>query len=492
MKTLNNDMLAALRGKLVVPEFDRTKLTSSVVHIGVGNFHRAHQAYFLQQLMEKTHETCWGIYGVGVLDQDKKLSHALNAQDCLYTLTEKSDTQTARDIVVGSLLSHRILSESRHEIIAKIAHPDTTLITFTVTEGGYNIDDTTGEFLIDNPLIQADLNNPAEPHTFYGLLYAALRQRKKAGIVPPDLLSCDNVEMNGAVLKKGMLAYAKQQDPDMAQWIEEHVAFPNAMVDRITPVTSAEDREYVQQQYDYLDNCPVPCEPFILWVIEDTFKRKRPALEKLDHVLLVSDVRPYEKMKMRLLNAGHVLFAHIALMEGHRFACDFMNAFPFDRAIETMMLKEALPCVGEVVGMDVMEFLNNTLLRFKNRAIKDQTERLANFTSERAPKFTLPTIADNILRNEKMSPLLTLGTAGWCYYLSRNDGVVDKMAATLIEKARRAVTGKGRVFIQELETIFPEVLRQNEPFLVLFDKALSTIQAQGPAAAISKFLKEYY
>ena len=492
MNNLNNDILPALQGKLTLPGFDRKALSSSIVHIGVGNFHRAHQAYYLQQLMEKTGDTHWGIYGVGVLDQDKKLSEALNAQDCLYTLTEKSDTEAAKDVVVGSMLSHSILSEKRQEIIEKIASPATTLVTFTVTEGGYNIDDTTGEFLLDNPSIQADLKNPSEPQTFYGLLYAALKQRRDAGITPPDLLSCDNVEMNGSVLKKGMLAYTEQLDPEMARWMEEQIAFPNAMVDRITPVTSEADREYVKQQYGYTDNCPVPCEPFILWVIEDTFNRERPAFEKLDNVFLVSDVRPYEKMKMRLLNAGHIVFAHMALMEGHEFACDFMNAAPFDPAIETMMLKEALPCVGEISGMDVMGFLNNTILRFKNRAIKDQTSRLANSTSERAPKFTIPTIADNIIREGKMSPLLTLGNAGWCYYLSKDEGVVDKMSLELVEKAKRAIAGESSVFVKELDTIFPEVLRQNEPFLALFDKALSTIKAQGPAAAIASFLKEYY
>ncbi|PIE35095.1 mannitol dehydrogenase [candidate division KSB3 bacterium] len=492
MKILNNDLLPALSGKLTLPEFDRETLTSSIVHIGVGNFHRAHQAYFLQQLMEKTGETHWGIYGVGVLDQDKKLSEALNAQDCLYTLCEKSDTEVAKDVVVGSILCHSILSEKRQEIIEKIVHPGTTLVTFTVTEGGYNIDDTTGEFLLDNPMIQADLANPSAPKTFYGLLYEALRQRRAAGIDPPDLLSCDNVEMNGSVLKKGLMAYTQQIDPEMARWMEEYVAFPNAMVDRITPVTSGTDREYVAQQYDYADNCPVPCEPFILWVIEDTFNRKRPAFETLEHVVLVSEVRPYEKMKMRLLNAGHVVFAHMALMEGHEFACDFMNAAPFDPAIETMMREEALPCVGDVQKIDVNDFLNNTLLRFKNRAIKDQTSRLANFTSERTPKFILPTIADNILREGKMSPLLTIGTAGWCYYLSKNEGVVDKIAVELVEKAQRAVAGESRVFVQELEAIFPEVLRQNEPFLALFDKALSAIKTQGPATALTSFLNEYY
>lgn len=492
MKTLNNDMLAMLKSKLAVPNFDRKTLSKSIVHIGVGNFHRAHQAYFFQQLMEKTGETRWGIYGVGVRGRNKTFYQALNAQDCLYTLTEKSDTETAHDIVVGSLLSHSILSEKRQEIIDKIAHPETTLITFTVTEGGYNIDDSTGEFLLDNPLIQADLNNPSSPQTFYGLLYAALRKRRDAGIAPPDLLSCDNVEMNGEVLKKGMLAYSEQLDPEMAHWLEEQVAFPNAMVDRIVPVTSSDDRDYVKQQYGYIDHCPVPCEPFILWVIEDSFNRERPPLETLDNVFLVSDVRPYEKMKMRLLNAGHVVFAHMALMEGHQFACDFMNAAPFDLAIETMMREEALPCVGEISGMDVMDFLNNTLLRFKNRAIKDQTARLANFTSERTPKFILPTIADNIIREGKRSPLLTLGTAGWCYYLSKNEDVVDKMASELVEKAQKAVAGDSSVFVKELPTLFPEVLRQNESFLALFDKALSTIKIQGPSAAIMSFLKEFY
>lgn len=492
MKTLNNDMLAALKGKLVVPNFDRTTLSSSVVHIGVGNFHRAHQAYYLQQLMEKTGDARWGIYGVGVLDQDKKLSQALNAQDCLYTLTEKSDTEAAKDVVVGSIFSHSILSEQRQAIIEKIAHPDTILVTFTVTEGGYNIDDSTGEFLIDNPLIQADLKNPSEPQTFYGLIYTALRKRRDAGIQPPDLLSCDNVEMNGAVLKKGVLAFTEQLDPEMARWIEANVAFPNAMVDRITPVTSEADRDYVAQQYDYRDDRPVPCEPFILWVIEDSFKRQRPAFEALDNVFMVSDVRPYEKMKMRLLNAGHVVFAHMAQMEGHEFACDFMNAAPFDPAIEIMMRKEALPCVGTVPDFDVMGFLENTIVRFKNRAIKDQTSRLSGFTSDRAPKFTLPTIADNIIREGKMSPLLTLGTAGWCYFLSKNQGVSDKMASVLVEKAQRAVAGESSVFVKELETTFPEVLRQNEEFLALFDKALSALKTEGPAAALSSFLKEYY
>lgn len=492
MNTLNNSILADLKRALHVPNFDRYALTSSIVHIGVGNFHRAHQAYFLQQLMEQTGDTRWGIYGVGVLDQDKALSQALNAQDCLYTLTEKSDTEAANDVVVGSLASHRILSEGRADILAKIADPGTTLVTFTVTEGGYNIDDTTGEFLLDTPAIQADLKNPLEPKTFYGLLYAALKQRRAAGIAPPDLLSCDNVEMNGSVLKKGMLAYARQLDADMAAWLEAEVAFPNAMVDRITPVTSEADREYVKQRYGYIDACPVPCEPFILWVIENEFKRERPAFESLDQVFMVSDVRPYEQMKMRLLNAGHVVFAHMALMEGHQFACDFMNAAPFDPAIETMMRKEALPCVGTVTGMDVMEFLDNTLLRFKNRAIKDQTSRLANFTSERATKFTLPSIADNIVRDGRMSPLLTMGTAGWCYYLSKNDGVIDKMAATLVEKAQKAVSGDSSMFVKESATIFPEVLRQNADFLALFDKALSTVKDQGPAAAITQFLNEYY
>ncbi|PID58917.1 mannitol dehydrogenase [candidate division KSB3 bacterium] len=492
MNTLQNDLLAALKDSLAVPDFDRKALSSAIVHIGVGNFHRAHQAYYMQQLMERTGDRCWGIYGVGVLDQDKTLSDALNAQDCLYTLTEKSETDVAKDRVIGSLLSHSMLSENRREIIEKIAHPKTSLLTFTVTEGGYNIDDSSGEFLLETPAIQHDLKNPSEARTFYGLLYAALKKRRAAGIAPPDLLSCDNVEMNGSVLKQGLLAYTKQIDPEMAAWMEEQIAFPNAMVDRITPVTSAADREYVNAQYGYSDDCPVPCEPFILWVIEDTFTQKRPAFEQLDNVFLVSDVRPYEKMKMRLLNAGHVLFAHMALMEGHEFACDFMNAAPFDPAIETMMLKEALPCVGAISEMDVMEFLNNTIVRFKNRAIKDQTSRLANFTSERAPKFTLPSIVDNIVRDGTVSPLLTLGTAGWCDYLSKNDGIVDKMASTLVKTAKKAVEGESRVFVQELETIFPQLLRQHEPFLALFDQALSAIRTQGPAAAITQFLKEYY
>ncbi|MDF1566389.1 MAG: mannitol dehydrogenase family protein [Spirochaetaceae bacterium] len=491
MQTLNNSTIFGSKS----PErykLSRSEITSSIVHIGVGNFHRSHQEYFFQKYMEETKQTDLGVYGISVRDNDKKLAELMNTQDCLYTVLEQSDNDDTEDFVISSLLSYKILSESCSQILVKLTEPTTTLVTLTVTEGGYNFNDSTGEFILSNPDIQNDIKDTSKPRSFYGLIYEALKQRKERGIAPFDLLSCDNVEKNGKILKKGVLSFADQIFTEMKTWIEKNVAFPCSMVDRITPLTTDQDREYVKQTYGYIDQAPVPCEPFILWVIEDEFNNARPDLDRLDDVYFVKDVSPHEKMKMRLLNAGHVVFAHMALYEKLVFSCDFMTSYPFDKGVETMMRKEALPYVGEVPDFDVIGFLENTIKRFRNTKIKDQTLRLATDTSNRTTKFILPTIEDALKAGNPVPPLLTLGVAGWCYALSEDLFFEDVLRDRLLTAAKEAVTKRGKAFLDAVPEVFSNTLRNSQFFVEQFEESLKLIMENGPAKAIDLTLHKYY
>jgi mannitol 2-dehydrogenase len=491
MQTLKNNTIFGSKS----PErfkLSRSEISSSIVHIGVGNFHRSHQEYFFQKYMEKTKKMDLGVYGISVRDNDKKLAELMNAQDCLYTVLEQSDNEKTADYVISSLLSYNILSESCSEILRKLTEPTTTLVTLTVTEGGYNFNDSTGDFILSNPDIQSDIKDSSAPRSFYGLIFEALKQRKERGIAPFDLLSCDNVEKNGKILKKGVLAFADQISAEMKSWIEKNVAFPCSMVDRITPLTTDQDREYVKQTYGYIDLVPVPCEPFILWVIEDAFNNARPDFDRLDNVYFVKDVSPHEKMKMRLLNAGHVVFAHMALYEKLEFSCDFMTSYPFDKGVETMMRNEALPYVGEVPGFDVIGFLDNTVKRFRNTKIKDQTLRLATDTSNRTTKFILPTIEDALKAGNSVPPLLTLGIAGWCYTLSEDLFFEDVLRDRLLAAAKEAVTKRGKVFLEAIPEVFSDTLRNSQVFVEQFEESLKLIIDNGPAKAIDLTLQKYY
>lgn len=491
MQILNNDIKFNSKSP-VQADLDRSKITSSIVHIGVGNFHRSHQETFYQQYMKKTGVNNLGVYGISTRDNDKKLSGLLKDQDCLYTVLEQSDSDDAKDYIVSSLLSFSILSENFDGIIDKLTNPATTLVTLTVTEGGYNFNDSTGEFQLSSPDIQHDIADISHAKTFYGLIYHALTVRKEKGIAPFDLLSCDNVEKNGKILKKGVLAFAGEISSEMKLWIEENVAFPCSMVDRITPLTTDEDRQYVKDTYTYIDNVPVPSEPFILWIIEDEFNNPRPDLDKLDNVYFVEDVSNHEKMKMRLLNAGHVVFSHLALCEGLEFSSDFMTADPFDRGVETMMRKEALPYVGEVKGFDVVGFLDNTVKRFKNTKIKDQTLRLATDTSNRSTKFILPTIEDSIKAVNVAPPLLTLGVAGWAYALLQDIFFEDILRDKLLAAAKEAVKTGGKAFIEGMPEIFSETLQGSPIFIERFEESLDLIRENGPAKALSMTLDRFY
>ena len=301
---LNQDNLAQIAKQIPCPTYNRQELKTGIVHIGVGGFHRSHQACYIHQLLGSCNALDWGICGVGLREADRTIYNILKKQDYLYTLSIQHPNGNVESEVIGALKDFLLAVDAPDLVIEKMAHPDTKIVSLTITEGGYNFNPATGLFNFENPDIQHELRYPDEPKTVYGFITSALKKRRAKGLPPFTVLSCDNIQHNGDMTRKMFLAFAKKQDAELAEWIEEKVCFPNTMVDRITPVTTPVDIDYLQKKHSFKDKWPVTCEPFIQWVVEDKFSTGRPAFENLG-VQFVSDVTPYEKMKIRLLNAGH-------------------------------------------------------------------------------------------------------------------------------------------------------------------------------------------
>ena len=303
---LNQQSLAQLPSYVDTPSYDRSAVKAGIVHIGVGGFHRAHQAVYVNELLKTPGSEQWGICGVGLLEGNRGLRDILKQQDYLYTLTVRHPDGKIDNKVIGSIIDFLFAPEDKQAVINKLAHSDTKIVSLTITEGGYNFNPATGEFDYEsNPDIINDINNPNDPITAFGYITAALKLRKEQGLGAFTVQSCDNIQHNGNVTRKMLLAFATEQDKNLSEWIEQNVSFPNAMVDRITPVSKKSDIDYVVDAYGVSDEWPITCESFTQWVIEDTFSDSRPNWDVVG-AQFVTDVTPYETMKIRLLNAGNL------------------------------------------------------------------------------------------------------------------------------------------------------------------------------------------
>ncbi|WP_163030434.1 mannitol dehydrogenase family protein, partial [Pseudomonas viridiflava] len=277
---LNKQNLSRLGADIDVPAYSATDTRQGIAHIGVGGFHRAHQAFYTDALMNTGEGLDWSICGVGLRPDDRAVRDALAQQDYLYTLYELGDTPDTKTRVIASISGMLLAEDSPQALIDKLASPDIRIVSLTITEGGYCIDDSNGQFMTHLPQIQHDLANPATPKTVFGFLCAALARRRAEGTPAFTLMSCDNLPHNGAVTRKALLAFAAQRDADLHDWIADNVSFPNAMVDRITPMTSAAHRLKLADEKPIDDAWPVVCEPFVQWVLEDKFVTGRPARAK--------------------------------------------------------------------------------------------------------------------------------------------------------------------------------------------------------------------
>lgn len=414
------------------PVYDRSALRPGIAHFGVGNFHRSHQAMYLDRLFAAGERLDWGICGIGVMPGDTAMRDALAAQNYLYTLVEKSGERVAAT-QIGSICDFLLATEDPQAVVDLLVSPGIRIVSLTITEGGYNIDRVSGAFNLQAPAVQHDLSHPQAPTTVFGLITAALRRSRDTGVLPFTVMSCDNLPENGHVAHNAILTFATALDPALAAWIDEHVTFPNSMVDRITPVTTDADRALVQSQFGIHDRWPVVTEPFTQWVLEDAFCNGRPAFETVG-VQLVPDVTPYELMKLRLLNGCHQAMAYIGLLGGHHYVHEAVADAGINAFLHAF-LTEARMTLAPVPGIDLDTYIATLFQRFSNAAIADTLARLAVDASDRIPKFVLPTIRDNLVAHRPVGTGAAV-VAHWRSYLAQTERVDDALAEVLVPLAR--------------------------------------------------------
>ena len=441
MTALGDTTLAELGERLAVPAYDRSALRVGIVHLGVGGFHRAHEAMYLDRLMSDGQALDWAICGVGVLPSDARMRDALIAQDGLYTLVEKAPDGTWEARVVGSIVEYLLAPDDPERVIERMADPAVRIVSLTVTEGGYNLDPLTGEFVEDAPDVRHDLQAGAVPRTTFGLVTEALVRRRARSTPAFTVMSCDNIAGNGAAARRAFGAFARLRDPALGEWVEQEVRFPDSMVDRITPVTTDEDRAAVADRYGVADRWPVVCEPFTQWVLEDSFGAGRPPWEDAG-VQVVGDVEPYELMKLRLLNASHQALCYLGHLAGYRFVHDVAQDPLFADFLRAYMEQEGSPTLPAVPGIDLAVYRSQLLERFSNAHVRDTVARLCAESSDRIPKWLLPVVRRNLETGGSVGLAATV-VASWARYAEGVDEqgtpieVVDRLRDSLTAAAQR-------------------------------------------------------
>lgn len=469
-----------------LPAYDRSKLTPGIVHIGLGNFHRAHMAVYLDDLFALGEGHDWAILGAGVRDGDARMRDALTAQDCLSTVIELDPAgKSARRI--GAMIDFLPVEPDNAALIAAMTRPEIRIVSLTVTEGGYFIDPATGKFDPNAPEIAADAPNPHR--TAFGAIIAALKARRAAGTPPFTVMSCDNLPGNGEVTKSAVTGLARINDPALALWIEANVAFPNGMVDRITPATGPRERDLATAFGLAADPVPVTCEPFRQWVLEDSFPTGRPALEKVG-VTFTPHVHAYEAMKIRILNGGHATIAYPGGLMDIEYVHEAM-ANPLIRGfLDKVETEEIIPYVPPVPDTNIADYYQLIVARFSNPEVADTERRLCLDGSNRQPKFIIPALRDALAAGGRIDGL-ALVSALWCRYcygttdsgtpIAPNDPNWDYLQAQ-----SRAARDAPVVWLQ-MKPIYGD-LNRDLRFVASFTKALNALWDKGTARTLADYI----
>jgi mannitol 2-dehydrogenase len=483
---LGNATLAGLPSHVDRPRYDRTALTPGIVHIGLGNFHRAHQAWYLHRLMQQGDALDWAIIGAGVRAGDSAMRDRLLAQDCLNALIELDPKGTAVE-VTGAMIDFLPVEPDNAALIAQMSDPAIRIVSLTVTEGGYYLTPE-GSLDKDHDDIAHDAANPATPRTAFGAMVAAYRARRDAGHLPFTGQCCDNLQNNGAILRQTVVGLARLSDPALADWINENAAFPNAMVDCIVPATGPAELELVRAQ-GIDDDAPVTHENFRQWVIEDTFSAGRPPWEKAG-ATLTDDVHAYETMKIRILNAGHQVLANAGeILSVPTIAACMQDAdiAAFFRKVETDGI---VPTVHDVPGMTPADYLTLIESRFANPKIHDTTRRVAFDGSSRHMGFLLPILRDALAAGGSVEGL-ALTEALWARMCTgiREDGSViepnDPNWDALVEAANAAKT-RPAAWLEQSQ--FYGDLAKTTVFATAFEHWLARLHADGTRATLQAYV----
>lgn len=447
---------------------------------------------YIDQLLAKHGESNWAICGVGLRPNDASMRDALTSQDHLYTVIERS-AKGSSPHVVGSITSFLFAPDDREAVIAKMAHPDTHIVSLTITESGYFRNENTHQLQDEEPDIQHDLANENSPVSTYGFLYAALKRRREQGLKPFTVLSCDNMQKNGSITRSMLLSFTRLKDPELAQWIADEGAFPNSMVDRITPSTHQSDIKSLAEHFGIDDAWPVVTEPFMQWVVEDKFCDGRPPFEKVG-IQVVEDVHhveQFEKHKLRLLNASHSAMAYPGQLAGFKYVHEVMEHPIYRKFIWQMMQNEVKPLLPEIAGVDIDQYCNTLMERFSNPTIMDQIPRVALNASGKIPQFIMPSIAEAIWERGPFSRLCFV-TGAWFLYIKGVDDkgnsfeVDDPMKEQLQELAKKG--GNDPRELLSIKNLFGDDLRGDQRFVDEVAKAMELISKDGVMATLPKYV----
>lgn len=487
---MKNIATTQLPDSVQLPSYNRQQLRSRIVHFGFGAFHRAHQALLTDRVLNATGGD-WGICEISLFSGDQLMTQ-LREQDHLYTVLEKGAAGN-QAIVVGAV--HECLNaklDSLAAIIEKFCEPQVAIVSLTITEKGYCIDPATGQLDVNQPRIVHDLENPHMPHSAPGILVEALHRRRERGLLPFTVLSCDNIPDNGHVVKNAVLGMAEKRSPALAAWIAEQVSFPGTMVDRIVPAATDDSLNEIATLLGVPDPCAISGEPFIQWVIEDNFVAGRPEWE-VAGVQMVSDVRPWEQMKLRMLNGSHSFLAYLGYLAGFQHISDCMQNADFREAARRLMLAEQAPTLC-ITGVDLTAYTDSLIDRFSNPALQHRTWQIAMDGSQKLPQRMLDGIRVHLARHSEWA-LLALGVAGWMRYVSGTDdaGHAIDVRDPLAEKIRQIVAGsrdEERVTaLLTLSEIFGNDLPRDTRFVAAVQQAWQRIVDNGARNALIATLR---
>jgi mannitol 2-dehydrogenase len=490
-----SQIATAGESQVKVPTYARGgAVKEGIVHIGVGGFHRAHLAVYVDKLMQNHGVNDYAICGVGLQPFDVTMRDVLQAQDGLYTVIERSAKGSFAN-VVGSINSFLFAPDDREAVIAKMAHPDTHIVSLTITESGYYYNENTHQLQSEHPDIQFDLDpaNASSPRTTFGFLYAALARRHQQGLNPFTVMSCDNMQKNGSITRHMLESFARLRNPELAKWISEQGHFPNAMVDRITPQTAPADKTALADNFGIEDSWPVVTEPFMQWVIEDRFSDGRPPFEKVGVQVVsnVHDVEQFEKHKLRLLNGSHSAIGYPGQLAGFKYVHEVMEHPVFRKFVWQMMQEESKPNLPDIPGVNIDEYCQTLMERFSNPTIMDQLPRVCLNASGKIPQFIMPSIAEALWVTGPFRRLCFVAAA-WFHYIKGVDdnGNSFKVEDPMIEElqAKAHAGGTDPAAILSIKNLFGDDLRSDKRFMQQITIALEEISRDGILKTLPKYV----
>ncbi|KJG09434.1 fructuronate reductase [Photobacterium kishitanii] len=485
MNTISN---TPLHDHVICSTYNRSALQSRIIHLGFGAFHRAHQALFTDEMLEKT--GCdWGICEINLFGGED-LIHQLRAQDHLYTVIEKGAHSTDVKLIRSVNESLHPMLDGKSAVLEKMAEQQVAIVSMTITEKGYCADPATGRLDKNNSLIQADLENPCQPTSAIGYIVEALRIRRDRNLKPFTVMSCDNVQENGHVARAAVLDFAYLVDQDLADWIATNVTFPCTMVDRIVPAATVETLEEIAQLVGIEDPCGIACEPFRQWVIEDNFVNGRPQWN-VAGAEFVADVVPFEEMKLRMLNGSHSFLAYLGYLGGYAHISDTMTNDSYRKAAFDMMMQAQAPTLTMPEGTDLQAYASLLIERFTNPSLKHQTWQIAMDGSQKIPQRMGGSLRHHLEQHTDYK-WLAMGIAGWMRYVAAVDeqsnpiDVRDPMVAQFNAiYAEHGIQPSVVTALLSIEAIFGTDLIQNQSFVNTLTEAYQLIITQGARAAVA-------